>query len=53
MSCTVLTSRSFNQGMLDSARFQALLLVSPKFLRCSSGEKDNLISVSMLEEVQL
>lgn len=53
MSCTVLAYRRFNQRMLDSARFQVLLLVSPKLLRCSSGEKGNLISVSKLEEVLL
>lgn len=53
MSCTVLTYRQFNQRMLDSARFQVLLLVSPKLLRCSSGEKGNLISVSKLEEFLL
>lgn len=35
-----------------SARFQALLLISPKLLRCS-GEKGNFISVSTLEEVLL
>lgn len=36
---------------LPDSRF--LLLVSPKLLRCSSGEKGNLISVSKLEEVLL
>lgn len=50
--CHALTSHPDHLIRELSARFQALLLISPKLLRCS-GEKGNFISVSKLVEVLL